>query len=482
MIKNDRQYRITKAQAARFEKALADVSSDADPGIHSRIREAQRSALMSQFEDLRGELTEYEMLKDGQVDRFQVDSLSGLPEALIKARIARGMTQRELANQLGLKEQQIQRYEATDYAAANIARLQEVASALSVGLSQDIVVREPLPAARELFKRLRTAGLDNRFILSRLLPRSLAVRLEQQLDSEPTDTHVAQAANVLSRIFGSKILANSPLGPDLAVAGQARFKMAARAHEGRMFSYAVYAHYLATLVAEASTHLPLETPPTNWKDVRGAILDKYGEMSFRSGVRYAWDVGIPVLPLADSGVFDAAAWRIEHRNVIVLKQRVRSQARWLFDFLHEFFHVSSDPNNPQLAIVDFEDSLQERRSLPEEEEAHDFAGNTILGGRAEELIQMCVDFSGGRVERLKMAVQRVATVESVPADVLANYLAFRLSLQGINWWGAAANLQLPGADPFLIARDELLERLDLSRIDEIDRDLLSQALRGGEES
>ncbi len=42
-------------------------------------------------------------------------SLADLPKALIRARIAAGLSQKEFADRLGMKEQQIQSYEANDY-------------------------------------------------------------------------------------------------------------------------------------------------------------------------------------------------------------------------------------------------------------------------------------------------------------------------------------------------------------------------------
>ena len=134
MIKNERQYRITKAMAARFQNNLTILKQrpDDDGDVHPLIAKAQEEALASQLADLENELLEYESLKAGE---FQLDSLkvvSDLPAVLIKARIARGLSQKELAERIGLKEQQIQRYEATDYASANLARIQEVASAFNV--------------------------------------------------------------------------------------------------------------------------------------------------------------------------------------------------------------------------------------------------------------------------------------------------------------------------------------------------------------
>ena len=137
MIKNERQYKITRAQAVRFSNVLESLRQrpDADNGLHPLIAKAQEDAISSQLADLESELREYESLKAG---KFQWDSLSmvaDLPSILIKARIARGLSQKDLAERVGLKEQQIQRYEATDYATANLARIKEVVDAFGVGIN-----------------------------------------------------------------------------------------------------------------------------------------------------------------------------------------------------------------------------------------------------------------------------------------------------------------------------------------------------------
>ncbi len=478
MIKNDRQYRITRAQAERFQAALGDVSKQSD--IHPAIQQAQQASVRSQLAELEQDLLVYENLKAGLVRDFRVESLSDFPSILIQARIARGLTQKGLAEKLGLKEQQIQRYEASDYASANMSRLQEVANALDVGFEEDLVLNLHDDAPKRLFADLKAVGVDKRFTLTRLLPQSLAARLAHEADEEPSDIEVVQAGSVLSRIFQwspSELFGDSPLRLDPAIAGQTRFKMAARVHEGRMVAYTSYAWFLASTVAKTCSGLSTEPVPSDWREVRRAILDHSGEISFQAAVRYVWSLGVIVLPLVDPGVFDAACWRISGRNVIVLKQSVRSQARWLFDLLHELRHLADKPDEPWLSLIEFENSVLERREMPEEEEAHEFAGNIVLEGRSEELTAVCVERARGSVPRLKSAVQEVAASENVPVDVLANYVAFRLSLQGINWWGAATNLQVPGSDPLEIARDELLHHADLNLLDDVERDIVTQALR-----
>jgi len=67
MIKNEREYRITKAQANKFEHALSQTAtSEAAAGIHPLIQKAQRDALQSQLDELREQIAEYESLRSEQ--------------------------------------------------------------------------------------------------------------------------------------------------------------------------------------------------------------------------------------------------------------------------------------------------------------------------------------------------------------------------------------------------------------------------------
>ncbi|BDI30102.1 hypothetical protein CCAX7_21530 [Capsulimonas corticalis] len=141
MIRNERQYRITKTQAANFERALANIiESEAlqKSSLHPVLQKAQQDALRSQLEDLRGQLQEYDALQSGQNVFHVSGTFDALPSALIKARIAQGLSQKELALRMGLKEQQIQRYESTGYAAASFERLSMVIKALGVSVTEDV--------------------------------------------------------------------------------------------------------------------------------------------------------------------------------------------------------------------------------------------------------------------------------------------------------------------------------------------------------
>ena len=139
MIKNERQYRITKGQAEKFSQALARIEqTPSDAGVHPLLRKAEREALQSQLTSLRDEVQAYEDVRDGKERVFVSHSFDGLPAALIKARIAAGLSQKELAERLGLKEQQVQKYEATDYTSASLARVRAVIQALGVSVKEEV--------------------------------------------------------------------------------------------------------------------------------------------------------------------------------------------------------------------------------------------------------------------------------------------------------------------------------------------------------
>lgn len=141
MITNDRQYRITRVQAGKFEQAI-EAARKAKPrqGIDPRVHMAMVEAMESDLKDLNKQLTRYRRVSDGKVRFRKLRGLEGLPDALIEARIARQWTQKDLAAKLGLKEQQIQRYEKERYQTASLDRIVDVAAALGVRWKSDVTL------------------------------------------------------------------------------------------------------------------------------------------------------------------------------------------------------------------------------------------------------------------------------------------------------------------------------------------------------
>jgi ribosome-binding protein aMBF1 (putative translation factor) len=144
VIANERQYSITQTELRRFEEAAEEQQRHGpSEGIDPRIGKAMVDGLLSQAETLRDELKHYEDLRDGRISKRELEGLRDFPTALIEARIAAGLTQKVLGERLGVKEQQIQRWEANFYSGVGVERLQEVADALGMEVRETISYTVP---------------------------------------------------------------------------------------------------------------------------------------------------------------------------------------------------------------------------------------------------------------------------------------------------------------------------------------------------
>jgi transcriptional regulator with XRE-family HTH domain len=481
MISNERQYRITKARTEEFERALVELTTP-KTGSNPLLRKVQSDAVTAQLDDLREELRLYETLQKRGPEVVEVNSFEDLPSALIMARIAAGLTQRELGNLLGIKEQQVQRYEATGYASANLNRIQKVVEALGLRLGRGVFFPKQQICLDELLRRTDQLGLPREFLSNRILPDYATERENTTRSEAEQNTIVLRAAARIERIFqipSSLLFSHSEISLPTGVLAQARFKIPARADRIKTNALAVYAHYLGLLLLECTRHLTLKPIPSNPKQIYEAILKTHGEVSFEGCLKYIWGLGIPVLPLKDKGGFHGACWRVKDRGVIVLKQTTDSPGRWIIDLFHELKHIEQMPANVDVAWIEEFDKTGRSDDSDEEEEATDFAVDVVLGGSAEALAEECARECKQRLQVLKSVVQRVAERHKVRTDVLANYLAYRLEEEGQHWWGTAQSLRDVGPDPWRTAKDILVANLDCTALNPIDLGLLMQALTEG---
>lgn len=137
MIYSDKQYAISESQLGKLRDALEAAQSQEamTPADQEWLREVQADAIRSQIATLEAELSHYELLKAGEITFAKTHSLENLPAVLVQARIAAGMSQTDLAERLGVKAQQIQRYESSNYSGASLDRLIEVCSLLNVHIT-----------------------------------------------------------------------------------------------------------------------------------------------------------------------------------------------------------------------------------------------------------------------------------------------------------------------------------------------------------
>lgn len=402
-------------------------------------------------------------------------------------REARGLSGKELAERAGITPQSLSRIEQGRHDVV-FTTLQRILAAMGCSV-RDLAppTHRPVTVAAVL-KHLADVGLERDFLLTRLLPPGLVERILRDGRAADHEELVEALARAVSRVFGwsvPAIVRAEGLRLDPAVAQAARFKVHGRMNERRATAYAVYAHYLALAVLDATCELEPRPVPEDPAVLRAAVEERYGAFTFEMLLRYVWDLGVPVVPLRDPGAFHGACWRVGGRRVIVLKQVTDAHARWLNDLGHVLKHVASYLSPDRPTIIEGEELTPFAAADAEEErEAREFATALALRGRAAELAQRCVEMAQGSVERLESACQRVAEQADVPVDSLASYLAWRISTKPVSWWGPANNLQVKDPPAWRLARDLLLERVDLERLSPPDRALLERALalRVGEPS
>jgi HTH-type transcriptional regulator/antitoxin HigA len=128
MIKSEAQRERTVAQIDGFRRALAKIAEE-KPGKRTAALRGSYEGMIRQLEE---ELREYDQLKSGDLKLPRIDRLNEIAPFVVKLRIAKGVSQTELANRLGVSKQVISRYEECDYQTVGIARLQEILDAIGV--------------------------------------------------------------------------------------------------------------------------------------------------------------------------------------------------------------------------------------------------------------------------------------------------------------------------------------------------------------
>ena len=470
MIKNDRQFRILKARKERLQKLSDDLSGAAERASQddAAMEQVKLAAVNGELTLLDQQLDEYLALKAGEAPIGAADTFDDVAELLVRARIARGMTQAQLAERLGLKEQQIQRYEATGYESASLSRLRQVARELDIDLNGDLGENEMRPV-RTLIAALEGIGLNRDLIQTRIAPPAI-------VSGRDDAASVLNLTARIARVFGYRGRSSEDLSAWLRdAASAAAFKTSGAANLAKLEGYAAYAHYLAIQTLNGTRYLSGPPPPVTADEVRAHIL-KCGDMNFPNALQTAWSFGIPVLPLADPGAFHAAYWRHNGRGVIVLKQARRLPAIWLFDLLHELKHAIDQPGIADREAIEIDATDRGRRDSPEEIAANDFAAAVIFGVDPDTLFHLVWEKSRREITRVKRAVSLVARKERLNEGALAYFVAFRLALQGFDWWAAATSMQETRPDPWEVARDVYLQNVRLDHLETIDRDLVLRAL------
>lgn len=140
MIKNQKQASVTRQKLTDLINAKQEFLQNSTNNKDAKHRLGVKS-FDSLISELEYEIREYEGLINGNFHSLRVEHLNDIPKVLIAARLAQRISQKQLGELVGLKEQQIQRYEATDYETASWPRIVEISMALNLNLSfKEIII------------------------------------------------------------------------------------------------------------------------------------------------------------------------------------------------------------------------------------------------------------------------------------------------------------------------------------------------------
>jgi ribosome-binding protein aMBF1 (putative translation factor) len=137
MIRNEQEYREAverlTGEAARMREQESRLKS-------MRLSRDEIKRAMDPIRSFHAQLQEdvdsYERLKRGEFDELQ--NFEGLGNLLVALRIAQGISQRDLAERLGVHESQISRDERNEYRGITVERANRVLQALGVELTSTV--------------------------------------------------------------------------------------------------------------------------------------------------------------------------------------------------------------------------------------------------------------------------------------------------------------------------------------------------------
>ena len=364
MITNERQYKITRSEAEKFHEALRQFNPlDAiKNGIDPVIADAQKRALETQLEELENSLDRYETLQAGQVEALEAKRLDEIGNCLIEARIARRMTQKDLAERLGMKAQQVQRYEQESYTSANLPRLLEVADALEVKVHFVLELTDHSAASggtrqsRPSMPRLPVRAMKKRGWLSEMKVR----------DGDEIHDDIDLAALFVQR--------NTPAQP-LRTLHKQSIRLNGQYDEGSLLAWKARILHLARNANPSGNGMEA-ADPVFLKELAG--LSRLDDGPLRA-VDKLQEVGVTVVieRHLEKTHLDGAAMLLDNKHPVVgLTLRHDRLDNFWFVLFHELGHVTRH-RNTGLADGFFDD---ETASLVDdlEQEADDFARNALI--------------------------------------------------------------------------------------------------------
>lgn len=154
MIKNDRQYEYTKKNLVFLKKEF-EIMKKKHPMDKDKIYFLSQGRI-EHIAQLEKEIKEYEDIKNNPFPgSSKIDELYKISQNLVRFRIARGITQKQLARKIGCKQSDISRLEREGYCGFSVNQLYKITKALNLKIEIKLIPEEILFEREEFPNRLR---------------------------------------------------------------------------------------------------------------------------------------------------------------------------------------------------------------------------------------------------------------------------------------------------------------------------------------
>ena len=121
MIKNEKQYKISKKLLSEINENIATLKKDTTQ--HPLKIKLMLASALNMQKEIEQDILLYETLKKDKIKVLKERLFADLPSLLTEYKIKSGLTQKEFAAQLGIKEQQLQRYESDNFRSVTFKNL-----------------------------------------------------------------------------------------------------------------------------------------------------------------------------------------------------------------------------------------------------------------------------------------------------------------------------------------------------------------------
>ncbi len=138
MIKNDIQYKYSKRKIIEFLSEVEKLNKKYSK--NKKKLSLLNQGYLEHISQIKAEITEYEKMKNSPLPRvITAKSPKEISKQLVRMRISRGLTQAQLAEQLGCKQSDISRMEKEDYISFSIPLLHTVAKFYNAELNVSFI-------------------------------------------------------------------------------------------------------------------------------------------------------------------------------------------------------------------------------------------------------------------------------------------------------------------------------------------------------